>query len=190
MLNQTVENLEMAYAKLSLVKQRQFEAVLLTLDKLIDMEVKHEKDYLKEINKYLSNKIKREKSNGQPLDIFKLKNLIHRKNQYPAVEYREKLETLLWAMLPELSYFEKREHLANFLGNCLRVDLKDDKKIHEKISHQALTTRQQVVESYKNLYQQFESERKHKALHELGRGVFTAATRKELTKFNKIFFKV
>lgn len=189
MLNQTLENLEIAYAKLSLVKQREFEAVLLTLDKLIDMEVKHDKDYLKEVKKYLSNKIKREKSNGQPLDIFKLKNLIRYKKQYP-VEYHDKLEILLWAMLPELSYLKKLDNFANFLGNYLPVDLKDDNKIHEKISHQELTTRQQVIESYQNLYRQFELERQHKALHELGRGVFTAATRKELTKFNKIFFKV
>jgi uncharacterized C2H2 Zn-finger protein len=61
MLNQTVENLEMAYAKLSFVKQREFEAILRALDKLIDMEVKHDKDYLKQVNKYLSNKITREK---------------------------------------------------------------------------------------------------------------------------------
>lgn len=189
MLNQTLENLEMAYAKLSLVKQREFEAVLLTLDKLIDMEIKHDKDYLKEVNKYLSNKIKREKSNGQPLNIFKLKSLIRYKKQYPT-EYHEKLETLLCAMLPELSYFKKLDNLANFLGNSLPVDLKDDKEIHEKISHQELTTRQQVVESYQSLYQQFELEKQHKALHKLGRGVFTVATRKELTKFNKIFFKV
>jgi len=186
MLNQTVENLEMVSAKLSLVKQREFEAVLWALNKLINMEVKHEKDYLKEVNKYLSNKIKREKNNEQPLDIFKLKNLIRHKKQYQ-VEYHEKLEALLWAMLPELSYFEKLDNLANFLGNCLRVDLPDDKKIHEKISHQELTTRQQVVESYKSLYRQFELKRKHKALHELAQGVFTAATRKELTKFNQTF---
>jgi hypothetical protein len=93
-------------------------------------------------------------------------------------------------MLPEMSYFKKLDNLANFLGNCLRVDLKDDKEIHQKISGQNLTTRQQVVESYQSLYQQFELERQHKALHELAQGVFTVATRKELIKFNKIFFQV
>lgn len=189
MLNQTIERLEMTYGKLPLVKQEAFEAVLLTLDELIDLEVEHDKEYLKEVNKYLSNKIKREKGNERPLDIFKLKNLICYKKRYPT-EYHDQLETLLCALLPEMSYFKKIDNLANFLGNCLRVDLKDDKEIHKKISHQELTTRQQVVESYQNLYRQFELEKQYKALYELARSALLVATRKELTKFNEIFFKV
>jgi len=189
MINKKLKILQDKFETLSVSEQKDFDKLLSYLIDLIESDSTNN-NYIKDITKYLSKKIVREKSKNKPLDFSKLRNiLVH--GQYKAeyreyeAEYNQKLDKIIWIILPELSYFKNLQNLSNFLGNYLNVNIREDEDIHNMITQQKLKTKEEVINAYRNLYSRFKGEKKMESLRELGRGVFVVATKQELNKFQR-----
>jgi len=189
MINKKLKILQDKFETLSVSEQKDFDKLLSYLIDLIESD-STDNNYIKDITKYLSKKIVREKSKNKPLDFSKLRNiLVH--GQYKAeyreyeAEYNQKLDKIIWIILPELSYFKNLQNLSNFLGNYLNVNIREDEDIHNMITQQKLKTKEEVINAYRNLYSRFKGEKKMESLRELGRGVFVVATKQELNKFQR-----
>ncbi len=185
MIEQKLNILESKYRKLSSTQQNDIESIISYLIDLVDESEPEKKSYLSEINKYLSNKIKREQKDKKPADIFQLRNILLRNRPFKS-EYDDILQKLVWNILPELKYFTSIEKLSNFLGNYLHVDNKIDENIHKKIKNHKLKTKYGVVEEYKNIYDGFTKTKKQEALRELARGMFVIAHKDELSKYKEL----
>jgi len=189
MINKKLKILQDKFETLSVSEQKDFDKLLSYLIDLIESD-STDNNYIKDITKYLSKKIVREKSKNKPLDFSKLRNiLVH--GQYKAeyreyeAEYNQKLDKIIWIILPELSYFKNLQNLSNFLGNYLNVNIREDEDIHNMITQQKLKTKEEVINAYRNLYSRFKGEKKMESLRELGRGVLVVATKQELNKFQR-----
>ncbi len=189
MINKKLKILQDKFETLSVSEQKDFDKLLSYLIDLIESDSTNN-NYIKDITKYLSKKIVREKSKNKPLDFSKLRNiLVH--GQYKAeyreyeAEYNQKLDKIIWIILPELSYFKNLQNLSNFLGNYLNVNIREDEDIHNMIRQQKLKTKEEVINAYRNLYSRFKGEKKMESLRELGRGVLVVATKQELNKFQR-----
>lgn len=164
MINKKLQILQDKFETLSVSEQKDFDKLLSYLIDLIESDSTNN-NYIKDITKYLSKKIVREKSKNKPLDFSKLRNmLVH--GQYKAeyreyeAEYNQKLDKIIWIILPELSYFKNLQNLSNFLGNYLNVNIREDGDIHNMITQQKLTTKEEVINAYRNLYSRFKGEKK------------------------------
>jgi hypothetical protein len=188
MINKKLKILQDKFETLSVSEQKDFDKLLSYLIDLIESDSTN--NNIRDITKYLSKKIVREKSENKPLDFSKLRNmLVH--GQYKAeyreyeAEYNQKLDKIVWIILPELSYFKNLQNLSNFLGNYLNVNIREDEDIHNMITQQKLKTKEEVINAYRNLYSRFKGEKKMESLRELGRGVLVVATKQELNKFQR-----
>jgi hypothetical protein len=176
MLDQQLKILKITFVHLSPGEQQDCEEVLKTLIRLIEESTKVQKPYLKEVRRYLSNKFNREQHNNEPLDLFKLRNLLVHRHKYP-LEYHEQVSQVIWAMLPGLRYFETAEYLNNFLGNILHKTVANFDKI---------STKPQLVAAYKKLYEAFDRTKQEQVMKDLATSILRAAQRDELKQFNEI----
>ncbi len=185
MIENKLKKLQSEYKKLSSDQQKDVEKLISLLIDFINQSDSSKKSYFADINKYLSNKLKREKKKNKPLDIFQLRNLIIH-NKPIESEYDKNLQNLVWDMLPELTYFKNIENLSNFLGNYLHVDVRDDNDIHEQIEKKKIKSKHDVIDEYRKLYEGFSKTKKKESLRELARGMFVVAQKDELFKFKEL----
>lgn len=182
MLDDKLKKLESQYERLPEDRQKEIERLISFVIDFVNHDDRSKKSNISDINKYLLNKLRREKTKNKPLDIFHLRNLIIHNKPFES-EYDKHLQNLVWYMLPELTYFKDATNLSNFLGNYLNVDIRDDNVIHEQIEKQMIKTKHEVVCEYKKLYDGFTNTKKKESLRELARGMFVGAQKDELRKY-------
>jgi hypothetical protein len=177
MIQQQLTSLKTEYQRLKPSEQKDFESILSTLLELAEKSHESKKNYLKDIKKYLYSKAKKETQEETILTIFVLKNLVYRKNKYDDKIHGLVL-SVIWDLLLVMEDFKGNTEFYNFIGYFLRADLPDGK---------IPSTRQEIVDAYRRLYETFPSEVQKERMRDLAINTFGAAKPAELRQLNNRF---
>jgi hypothetical protein len=162
------------YQELEPSEQKDFDVIISTLFELVEKSHDSNKNYLKDIKRYLSSKVKKEAQEDTISSIFVLKNLVYRKSKYDD-EIHALVLSIIWDLLLVMQNFKSTTDFYNFIGYFLRVDLPDGK---------IPSTRQEIIDGYRRLYESFPTEVQKERMKDLAINTFGAARPSELKQFN------
>lgn len=177
-IDQQLAYLKEVYSGLKESEQKDFDTVLASIVQLSKESHETEHNYLKEIKAYLLRKKQRD-IKPDINSIFALKSLVTHKNKYDD-EIHTCVLSIIWDLLLELSDIKDNKGFYNSLGYYLQIELPENK---------ATATRSEILNNYKQAFEQLSVEEQKKRMQVLAASAFRRATPTELKKFNGWFKK-
>jgi hypothetical protein len=179
--------LQQKFSELEDQDQKNIADILALLIAFIDKQKIGDKPYLSEVKRYLHNKQKRDKSINW--DLLSLKDWVITKGSIPKNK-QDDVERTVWAILPELAYFQDTEVLNKILFYVLarKITKKGITQFVSNDEHREDFSKDKasIIKKYQTIYHnRFGVAEKKRRLRELALHTFVETNDDELKHLQK-----
>ncbi len=169
--------IEEKYSQLDESEKKNLDNILCFLIELTEKPHDSHKNYLRDVERYLSAKLRRDLQNEEIPDIFALKALICRRNKY-SEHIHTVVISIIWDLLLIMSNFKGDKEFYNFIGYFLKIELPDSN---------LFMSRRHIVNAYRQQFETLPEEIQRERMRNLAISSLIAAKPSDLRKLNDSF---